>query len=199
MIKVLAGAIKHAVNRSQQEFHQYWQERHGPLFSKTPELRRYVQHHSLPEAYGGTPTPTLHGASMFWYDDLDALRIAPPSPWLADVVGPEDRALYEWYVAPSRYGDPRQMTLRDTVLIGADRYETDAERAANRKRGVPDLGVGDNTVVDRAILDKDCRVGRDVKIVNRRGLREADADHYVIRDGIVVIPNGAVVPDGTVI
>jgi uncharacterized protein (TIGR02118 family) len=116
VIKVLAGAIKHPVNRSQEEFHQYWQQRHGPLFSKTPELRRYVQHHSLAEAYGGNPAPTLHGASMFWYDDLDALRNAPPSPPLAEAIGPQDAALHDWYVAPSRYGDPRAMTLRETVL-----------------------------------------------------------------------------------
>ncbi len=113
------------------------------------------------------------------------------------LVGPGTRL--ERCVVGLRSRVGANVTLRDTVLIGADRYETDAERAANRLRGVPDLGVGDNTVVERAILDKDCRVGRDVKIVNRRGLREADADHYVIRDGIVVIPNGAVVPDGTVI
>ena len=89
--------------------------------------------------------------------------------------------------------------LRDTVIIGADRFETDAERAANRRRGVPDFGVGDGCVIERAILDKDCRIGRNVRIVNRRGVQDAEGENYVIRDGIVVIPNGAVVPDGTVI
>src|SRR5919202_3814497 len=116
MIKVLAGAIKHPVNRSQEEFHRYWIERHGPLFSRTPELRRYVQHHTLPEAYSGNVAATMHGASMFWYDDLDVLRRPPPSPRLSDVVGPENAALYEWYVASARYGPPDTMTLRDTVL-----------------------------------------------------------------------------------
>jgi glucose-1-phosphate adenylyltransferase len=97
----------------------------------------------------------------------------------------------------SRIG--RNVTLRDTVLIGADRYETDAERAANRRRAVPDVGVADDCVIERAILDKDCRVGRNVRIVNQRGLAEDEGDNYVIRDGIVVIPRGSVVPDGTVI
>src|SRR5205814_4229773 len=82
-IKVLAGAIKHPTNRTQEEFHRYWQTLHGPMFAHTPEVRRYVQHHTLPEAYDGEPQPTLHGASMFWYDDLDALRTAQPSPKLA--------------------------------------------------------------------------------------------------------------------
>jgi glucose-1-phosphate adenylyltransferase len=93
----------------------------------------------------------------------------------------------------------RNVVLRDTVLIGADRYETEAERAANRAAGVPDVGVGDGSVIERAILDKDCRVGRDVRITNRHGVRDEERDGYVIRDGIVVLPKAAVVPDGTVI
>ncbi|MCS6851165.1 MAG: glucose-1-phosphate adenylyltransferase [Gemmataceae bacterium] len=97
----------------------------------------------------------------------------------------------------SRIG--RNVVLRDTVLIGADRFETEAERAENRARGLPDLGVGDGSVIERAILDKDCRIGRNVRITNREGRMEADAENYHIRDGIVVIPKGAVVPDGTVI
>jgi glucose-1-phosphate adenylyltransferase len=97
----------------------------------------------------------------------------------------------------SRIG--REVTLRDTVIIGADRHETEGERAANRTRGLPDLGVGNQALIERAILDKDCRIGAGVQIVNRRQLREDEGDNYVIRDGIVVIPNGAVVPDGTII
>ncbi len=97
----------------------------------------------------------------------------------------------------SRVG--RGAVLRDAVLIGADEYETEAERAENRRRGLPDVGVGENAVIERAIVDKDARIGRGVRVVNERGLREADGDNYVIRDGIVIIPNGAVVPDGTVI
>ncbi|HXG13437.1 MAG TPA: glucose-1-phosphate adenylyltransferase [Gemmataceae bacterium] len=97
----------------------------------------------------------------------------------------------------SRIG--RNVFLRDTVLIGADRFETDAERAANRAQGIPDLGIGDGTVIERAIVDKDCRIGRNVRIVNHCNLHEADGDNFVIRDGIVVIPKGAIVPDSTVI
>jgi glucose-1-phosphate adenylyltransferase len=97
----------------------------------------------------------------------------------------------------SRIG--KDVTLRDTVVIGADRFETDADRSANRARGVPDLVVGDGCVIERAILDKECRVGRNVRIVNRRNLLNDEGDNYVIRDGIVTIPRGTVVPDGTVI
>jgi glucose-1-phosphate adenylyltransferase len=92
-------------------------------------------------------------------------------------------------------------TLRDTVMIGSDKFETDAQRAENRKRNRPDLNIGDGAVVERAILDKDCRIGRGVKLINRDNQQDADGPQgaYYIRDGIVVIPRGAVIPDGTVI
>jgi glucose-1-phosphate adenylyltransferase len=97
----------------------------------------------------------------------------------------------------SRIG--QNVTIRDTVIIGADIFETDAERAANRDRGLPDLGVGDGTVIERAILDKNCRIGRSVQIVNRGNVEEADGKTHVIREGVVVIPKGVTIPDGTVI
>ncbi len=93
----------------------------------------------------------------------------------------------------------RHVTLRDTVVNGADRIELERDCLHNRQRGIPDLGVGDNSIVERAILDKDCRIGTNVQIVNRRHLQQDEGDNYVIRDGIVVIPNGGVVPDGTII
>jgi glucose-1-phosphate adenylyltransferase len=93
----------------------------------------------------------------------------------------------------------QHVTLRDTVVNGADGIELERDRLLNRKRGLPDIGVGDNAVIERSILDKDCRIGANVQIVNRRNLQQAEGDNFVIRDGIVVIPNGAVVPDGTII
>src|ERR1700733_12123586 len=71
MIKVLAPAQRHPTNRATlAEFQSYWAECHGPLFANTANLRRYVQHLTLPEAYGGDPAPTFDGVSMFWYDEL---------------------------------------------------------------------------------------------------------------------------------
>jgi glucose-1-phosphate adenylyltransferase len=97
----------------------------------------------------------------------------------------------------SRIG--REVVLRDTVMIGADRFEMEPERAACLAQGRPLLGIGDFSVVEGAILDKDCRIGCNVKIVNPQHVQHADGDNYVIRDGIVVIPRGTVVPDGAVI
>lgn len=97
----------------------------------------------------------------------------------------------------SRIG--RSVGLKDTVMVGSDRFETDAERQRNERRSVPDFGVGDGSVIEKAILDKDCRIGQRVKIINRHGVTEADGPNYVIREGIVVIPKGAVVADDAVI
>lgn len=97
----------------------------------------------------------------------------------------------------SRIG--HDVNLTDTVILGADRFETDAERAWNKSQGIPDFTVGDGTIIRNAILDKDCRIGRNVRIENRRKVQEEEGVCYVIRDGVVVIPKGIIVPDGTVI
>lgn len=93
----------------------------------------------------------------------------------------------------------RNTVVRRSVIIGADRFETDSERAENRRRIVPDLGIGDNVTIENAILDKDCRIGNNVRIVNRDHTQDGEGRNYVIREGIVIIPKGAVVPDGAVI
>jgi glucose-1-phosphate adenylyltransferase len=93
----------------------------------------------------------------------------------------------------------QHVALSDTIVNGADRIELERDRLRNRQLGIPDLGVGDHSIVHRAILDKDCRIGANVQIINRRNLKHDEHDHYVIRDGIVVIPNGAIIPDGTII
>ena len=72
MIKVVAPAQRHPTNRPLADFHRYWAETHGPLFANSASLRRYVQHLTLPDAYGGDPAPTYDGVSMFWFDELEA-------------------------------------------------------------------------------------------------------------------------------
>jgi uncharacterized protein (TIGR02118 family) len=99
MIKVLAPAIKNPERRTLAEFHNYWAVTHGPLFTNTKALRRYVQHLTLPEAYGDhDPAPTYDGCSMFWYDDLDALRNPSTDPVdiaLREAVMADDRQLFD--------------------------------------------------------------------------------------------------------
>ena len=93
----------------------------------------------------------------------------------------------------------RNVSLRNSIISGADRYETSAELDENRTRNIPNIGVGDGSVIDNAILDKDCRVGAGVHIINRDHVDNGEGKNYVIRDGIVVIPKGEIVLDGTII
>jgi glucose-1-phosphate adenylyltransferase len=91
--------------------------------------------------------------------------------------------------------------LRDVVMLGSDKYESAAQKRENARTGKPDLNIGDGALVERAILDKECRVGRGAKLVNRDGRQEADGPNglYHIRDGIICVPRGTVIPDGTVV
>ena len=93
----------------------------------------------------------------------------------------------------------RNSVVRDTIVIGADLYETAAEQKANRAKGLPIVGIGSDCVIQRAIIDKDCRIGRGVRLVNQRGVEEEDHALYSIREGIVCIPRGTTLPDGMVI
>jgi glucose-1-phosphate adenylyltransferase len=80
--------------------------------------------------------------------------------------------------------------ISQTLMLGADYYE-ESDTAC-----IP-LGVGSGCVVQGAIIDKNARIGSNVRIVNSRGLRDFDGDNYFIRDGIVIAPKNAVIEDGT--
>jgi glucose-1-phosphate adenylyltransferase len=89
--------------------------------------------------------------------------------------------------------------MREVVMLGANFYEDHRPDQKPKDAQAPPVGVGEGSVLERCILDKNCRIGRGVRITNPKGTKEADEENYVIRDGIVVIPNGAIVPDGTMI
>jgi glucose-1-phosphate adenylyltransferase len=95
----------------------------------------------------------------------------------------------------SRIGSGCRIT--DSVIMGADYFETPNQIADDRRRHIPNIGVGANTRIHRAIVDKDARIGDGVRILNQAGLKEHDAEGYSIREGIVVVHKGAVIPGGT--
>jgi glucose-1-phosphate adenylyltransferase len=87
-----------------------------------------------------------------------------------------------------------------SIVLGADFYETQAQRAANQQQGIPDVGIGSGTTIEGAIIDKNTRIGRNVVIRPHPEVQEMiEEDNYVIRDGLVIIPKNVIVPDGTVI
>ena len=94
-----------------------------------------------------------------------------------------------------------EVVLQDTLVMGNDFFESSEERAVLRERGGTPLGVGRGTTVKRAILDKNVRIGRDVTIVNKDRVEEADRPElgFYIRNGIVVVEKNATIADGTVI
>jgi glucose-1-phosphate adenylyltransferase len=87
--------------------------------------------------------------------------------------------------------------LRDVIVMGHDDYETPTEVERNRVRGVPPLGIGRNTRIERAIIDKNARIGENVSISPVGKPENYDGDNYYIRDGIVVVPKGGVIHDNT--
>jgi glucose-1-phosphate adenylyltransferase len=83
--------------------------------------------------------------------------------------------------------------------MGADYYETDADRDENRRLKRPDIGIGPNAVIKGAIIDKNARLGSNVTIRYIPDRPDEEGEYYVARDGIVIVPKSAIVPDGTVI
>jgi glucose-1-phosphate adenylyltransferase len=89
------------------------------------------------------------------------------------------------------------VTIRNTYIMGADTYEQPRHLADNARTGLPNFGVGANSVIENAIIDKNARIGRDVRVSNADGVTDSEeAPHYVIRDKIVVIPKNTILPDG---
>lgn len=90
-------------------------------------------------------------------------------------------------------------TIVSSYLMGTDYYETIPEMSHATERGLPTLGIGDRCYIKNAIIDKNCRIGNDVRINGHDQLESTDHSLYTIKDGIVVVKKGAILPDGFVI
>ena len=85
--------------------------------------------------------------------------------------------------------------------MGADFYQPYFERKGNCNRPEVPLGVGANTTIRRAIVDKNACIGCDVQIINKDRVEEAEREDqgFYIRNGIIVVFKNATIPDGTII
>ncbi len=150
-----------------------------PFRLTSPEAQIYTRARFLPPTrIGGA---TVHGSLI-----ADGCRIGRDVVIENSVIG-----------LRSVIGDG--VTIRDSVILGADLYETDAQLRSDAAAGRPVTGIGDGTVIERAIIDKNCRIGRDVRIVNGHGVEnseETEGANYVIRDGIPVVMKDSTLPDG---
>ena len=99
----------------------------------------------------------------------------------------------------SRIGEGSQ--IETSYIMGADYYQTWEDILADREANKPRVGIGEGSIIRKAIIDKNARIGNNVRLVNDGGLVSADgADNsYFIRDGIIIVPKNATVADGTVV
>ena len=92
-----------------------------------------------------------------------------------------------------------RVNIQRTVVMGADYYETPNEVKENERLGRPDIGIGSGSVIEGAIIDKNARIGQHVIIRQFQDREDEDHENWVSREGIVIVPKNAVVPDGTII
>jgi glucose-1-phosphate adenylyltransferase len=97
----------------------------------------------------------------------------------------------------SRVG--RGTTIANSYIMGSDHYQNLTEIQEETAAGHPLLGIGDRCYINNAIVDKNCRIGNDVRINGGAHLKEGDYGLYVVKDGIVVVKKGVTIPNGTVI
>jgi glucose-1-phosphate adenylyltransferase len=131
------------------------------------------------------PATEVHGAHLHNVLLTDGCRVYDASVsncvvGLRSIIGPET-------------------VLQSTVMMGADFYETDGERKENVMLGRPDIGIGAGSVIHRSIIDKNARIGNNVHVRSIPNRPDMETENWVARDGIVIVPKGSVIPDGTVI
>jgi glucose-1-phosphate adenylyltransferase len=90
-------------------------------------------------------------------------------------------------------------TIVSTYIMGNDYYETIEEMSMNIEKGLPRIGIGERCYIKNAIIDKNCRIGNDVRINGGEHLVNTDHPLYSVKDGIVVVKKMAILPDGFVI
>lgn len=90
-------------------------------------------------------------------------------------------------------------TIVNSYLMGNDYYETLDLINQNASKGIPRIGVGERCYIKNAIIDKNCRIGNDVKIIGGNEIADFEHELYTIKDHIVVVKKNAVLPDGFVI
>ncbi|MBW8362721.1 MAG: glucose-1-phosphate adenylyltransferase [Kaistella sp.] len=90
-------------------------------------------------------------------------------------------------------------TFLNTYMMGADYYQDTKDIIANDRDGIPNVGVGKYCYIEQAILDKNCSIGDNVRIIGGKHLPDGDFENHSIKDGIVVVKKNAVIQPGTII
>ncbi|OHD16708.1 MAG: glucose-1-phosphate adenylyltransferase [Spirochaetes bacterium GWD1_27_9] len=88
-------------------------------------------------------------------------------------------------------------TVENSLIMGADFYENEEGKEYNRKYNIINIGIGNNTTIKNAIIDKNARIGKNCKIINKKELVDFDGGNYYIRDGIIIVPKNSTIQDDT--
>lgn len=89
--------------------------------------------------------------------------------------------------------------IEDSILMGADFFQSIDEIRSDVDKSRPHIGIGEDSVIRRAIIDKNVRIGKNVKLLNLNGIENHDGENgcFYIREGIIIVPKNATIPDGT--
>jgi glucose-1-phosphate adenylyltransferase len=88
-------------------------------------------------------------------------------------------------------------SLKNCYMMGADYYESQETKENNKNSSIPNMGIGEYSHIEQAILDKNCHIGNHVKIIGGKHLPDGDFENHSVKDGIVVVKKGAIIHDGT--
>jgi glucose-1-phosphate adenylyltransferase len=89
--------------------------------------------------------------------------------------------------------------IASTIIMGADYFESNEMLAENARKGIPDVGIGEGSSIARAIIDKNARIGQNVVIQDLPDRPDGEGPNWVAREGIIIVPKNAIIPDGTII
>jgi glucose-1-phosphate adenylyltransferase len=87
-------------------------------------------------------------------------------------------------------------TIIDSYLMGNDYYQNIDEIRTNNANGIINIGIGERCFISNTIVDKNCRIGNDVRLNGGKHLEDTNTNLYTIKDGIIVVKKGAILPDG---
>ncbi len=87
-------------------------------------------------------------------------------------------------------------TITNSYLMGNDYYQNIEKIRSNSENNITNIGIGERCYINNTIVDKNCRIGNDVRLNGGKHLENANTEFYTIKDGIIVVKKGAIIPDG---
>jgi glucose-1-phosphate adenylyltransferase len=106
-----------------------------------------------------------------------------------------EASLIDYSVIGVRARIGKDTEVKNSIIMGNDFYQS-LEEIVEKKDEIP-MGIGNGCTIDRAIIDKDCRIGDNVSIIGDKSLKDIETDQYCIVEGIVVVKKKAIIPSGT--